>query len=119
MKAPEQGDLTDPVGKPQIAGLLGISSASVYDSLRKFDALRVRMERSDSQAERDALLRQMGRHIPNIHFGGILQANGTFKGGRYVVPREPFLRWYASCGLDAAVLEQMYGGAASLANRRA
>jgi hypothetical protein len=110
MKAPEQGELTDPVRKSQIAGLLGLAVSTVYDSLRQFDALRVRWELSDSQAERDAVLRQMGRHIPCIHFGGTPQANDTIKGGRYVVPREAFLCWYASCGLDAGVLEQMYGG---------
>lgn len=82
-------ELSDPVTKEQAAKLLGISSTSVYESCRQFDAARIA---GDVEA--------MRRHIPCIHRGGVEQPNGTFKGGRYIIPRDTFIRWYTSCGLD-------------------
>ena len=49
----------------------------------------------------------------SIHRGGVPQANGTVKGGRYIVPRDAFIRWYASAGLDDGLLAQLYGGDAA------
>jgi len=94
--------LSDPVAKSEAASLLGISKVSIYESCRQFDAARLR---GDEEG--------MRRHIPCIHRGGIEQANGTFKGGRYVIPRDTFIRWYTSCGLDDELLERLYGGDAA------
>jgi hypothetical protein len=94
--------LSDPVTKHEAAELLGISIGSVYQSCREFDAARLL---GDVEA--------MRRHIPCIHRGGVPQPNGTVKGGRYIVPRDAFIRWYASAGLDDGLLAQLYGGDAA------
>ena len=90
--------LSDPVRKHEAAEQLG----SVYQSCREFDAARLL---GDVEA--------MRRHIPCIHRGGVPQPNGTVKGGRYIVPRDAFIRWYASAGLDDGLLAQLYGGDAA------
>lgn len=92
------GALSDPVRMEEAAKLLHISLSSVYDSVRRFDAARIAGD-----------VDEMRRHIPCIHRGGVVQPDGTFKGGRYVIPREAFIRWYTSAGLDAAVIEELYG----------
>jgi hypothetical protein len=79
--------LSDPVKKPEIANLLDISLGSVYDSLRKFRAARAN---GDEQGMRD--------NIPCIP-----------RGSRFIVPREAFIRWYVSAGLDHELLERLYG----------
>lgn len=95
-------ELSDPVTKEQTGKLLGISSGSVYESMRQFDAARIL---GDVEA--------MRRHIPCIHRGGVEQPNGTFKGGRYIIPRDAFIRWYTTAGLDGSMLEQLYGEGAA------
>jgi hypothetical protein len=97
-----QKELSDPVTKKEAAKVLAISQGSVYESCRRFDAARIS---GDVEA--------MRRHIPCIHRGGVEQPNGTFKGGRYIVPRDAFIRWYVSAGLDGELLEQLYGGDAA------
>ena len=97
-----QRDLSDPVTKKEAGEVLKISSGSIYESMRQFDAARIL---GDVEA--------MRRHIPCIHRGGVEQTNGTFKGGRYIIPRDAFIRWYVSAGLDGAVLEELYGEQAS------
>ena len=92
-----QNELSDPVTKKQAGEVLKISSGSVYESMRQFDAARIL---ADVEA--------MRRHIPCIHRGGVEQPNGTFKGGRYIIPRDAFIRWYTTAGLDGSVLEQLY-----------
>ena len=94
--------LSDPVRKHEMAELLGISLGSVYQSCREFDAARLL---GDTQS--------MRRHIPCIHRGGVPQANGTVKGGRYIVPRDAFIRWYASAGLGEDLFAELYGGDAA------
>lgn len=94
--------LSDPVKKSEIAELLGVSMGTVYESCRQFDAARLR---GDEEA--------MRREIPCIHRGGVPQANGTVKGGRYLVPRDAFIRWYSSAGLDGELLDRLYGEEAS------
>jgi hypothetical protein len=95
-------ELSDPVKKREAARILGVSQGSVYASCRQFDAARIL---GDVEA--------MRRHIPCIHRGGAPQANGTFKGGRYIIPRDAFIRWYASAGLDDELLGRLYGGDAA------
>ena len=95
-------ELSDPVTKQEAAEVLLISRGSVYESCRRFDAARIL---GDVEA--------MRRHIPCIHRGGVEQSNGTFKGGRYILPRDAFIRWYISAGLDPEVLNQMYGEGAA------
>ncbi len=90
--------LSDPVTKSQAAAVLGVGLASVYESLREFDAARIHGD-----------LDLMGRHIPCIHQGGIEQRDGTFRGGRYIIPRDAFVRWYTSAGLDGSLLDELYG----------
>jgi hypothetical protein len=97
-----QNELSDPVKKQEAAEVLKISPGSVYESMRQFDAARIL---GDAPA--------MRRHIPCIHRGGVEQPNGTFKGGRYIIPRDAFIRWYVSAGLDGALLEELYGEGAS------
>ncbi len=82
-------ELSDPVTKEEAGKLLGISEGSIYDSMRQFDAARIL---GDTEA--------MSRRIPCLHQGGVEQPNGTFRGGRYIIPRDSFIRWYVSCGLD-------------------
>jgi len=94
--------LSDPVKKREVADLLEISLGSVYDSLRQFDAARI-------LGDVDA----MRRHIPCIHRGGVELPDGRRKGGRYIIPRDAFIRWYVSAGLDGEVLERLYGGDAA------
>ena len=86
-----QGELSDPVTKEEVAAVLGVGLASVHDSLRKFDAARIAGD-----------VTEMKRQIPCIHLGGIEQADGTFKGGRYIIPRDAFIRWYQTCGMDGS-----------------
>ena len=93
-----QRELSDPVTKQEVADVLGLGLASVYDSVRRFDAARIAGD-----------VEGMRRHIPAIHRGGVEQADGTYKGGRYVIPRDAFIRWYTSAGLDVAVLDELYG----------
>lgn len=95
-------ELSDPVTMKEAARTLKISLGSVYDSTRRFDAARIR---GDVEA--------MRRHIPCIHRGGVEQSDGTFKGGRYIIPRDAFIRWYVTAGLDGEVLEQLYGKGAA------
>ncbi len=95
-------ELSDPVTKQQAARLLSISTGSVYASCRQFDAARIL---GDVEA--------MRRHIPCIHRGGAPQPNGTYKGGRYIIPRDAFIRWYTSAGLDSELLDELYGGDAA------
>lgn len=90
--------LSDPVRKPEIAELMGISIGSVYESLRRFDAARIAGD-----------VPTMRRHIPCIHRGGAEQPDGTVKGGRYVIPRAAFVAWYTSVGLDGELFERLYG----------
>jgi hypothetical protein len=97
-----EGELSDPVTKQEAAGLLRISTGSVYASCRQFDAARILGD-----------LEGMRRHIPCIHRGGTPQPNGTYKGGRYIIPRDAFIRWYTSAGLDGDLLDQLYGGDAA------
>jgi len=97
-----QRGLSDPVKPAEIAKFLGISVGSVYESMRRFDAARLA---GDFDTAR--------RHIPCLHFGGVLQANGTFKGGRYKVPRQTFSDWYLSVGIGGDALDEMYGGDAT------
>lgn len=94
--------LSDPVRKEEAAELLGISLGSVYESCRQFDAARIR---GDEEA--------MRRHLPCIHRGGVEQEDGTVKGGRYIIPRDAFIRWYTSAGLDGELLGRLYGDGAS------
>lgn len=91
-----QRTLSEPVGKLQIAELMGISLTSVYDSTKKFTAAR---RNGDEIAMRG--------EIPCIHRGGSLQPDGTRKGGRYIVPRDAFIRWYVSAGLDPELLSRL------------
>ena len=97
-----QRELSDPVKKQEAARVLHISPGSVYDSMRRFDAARIL---GDEEA--------MRRHIPCIHRGGVEQPNGTFKGGRYIIPRDAFIRWYVSAGLDGELLDRLYGEGAA------
>lgn len=97
-----QRQLSDPVTKKQAAAVLHVGIASVYNSMRAFDAARIA---GDAEA--------MRRFIPCLHQGGIEQPDGTFKGGRYIMPRDAFVRWYVSAGLDGAVLDELYGEQAS------
>ena len=97
-----QRELSDPVTKKEAAKVLVISSGSVYESMRRFDAARILCD-----------VEAMRRHIPCIHRGGVEQPNGTFKGGRYIIPRDAFIRWYTTAGLDGELLEQLYGGDAA------
>ena len=97
-----QRELSEPVTKEQIAELLQISLGSVYASMRKFNAAR---RLGDENAMRG--------EIPCLHRGGVPQPNGTVKGGRYIVPRDAFIRWYTTAGLDPELLERIYGRAAS------
>lgn len=94
--------LSDPVDKREIAALMKISLTSVYDSLKRFTAAR---RRGDEVTMRE--------EIPCIHRGGVPQANGTVKAGRYIVPRDAFIRWYTSAGLDPELLARLYGEKAS------
>jgi hypothetical protein len=94
--------LSDPVTKKEVARLLHISTGSVYASCRQFDAARILGD-----------LEGMRRHVPCIHRGGAPQPNGTYKGGRYIIPRDAFIRWYTSAGLDGELLDQLYGGDAA------
>ena len=96
------GELSDPVTKQQAADVMQVGLASVYSSMRRFDAARILR---DSGA--------MGRHIPCIHRGGVQQQNGTFKGGRYMIPRDAFIRWYTTAGLDDSLFDQLYGEGAA------
>jgi hypothetical protein len=91
-------ELSDPVGKQQVANVLGIGIAGVYDSMRRFDAARI-------AGDIDA----MRREVPCLHRGGARQKDGTYRGGRYVVPRDAFIRYYVSAGLDESVLAELYG----------
>jgi hypothetical protein len=91
-------ELSDPVQVSEAAKKLGVSTGSIYDSMRRFDAARIA---GDVEA--------MRRHVPCIHRGGVEQKNGTFKGGRYIIPRSAFIRWYTSAGLDGALLDELYG----------
>ena len=90
--------LSDPVTKKEAAKVLGISLGSVYQSCREFDAARLLGD-----------VELMRRHIPCLHRGGTPQPNGTVKGGRYIVPRDAFIRWYASAGLGDGLLSELYG----------
>ena len=92
-------ELSDPVTKQEAGRVLGISLGSVYESCRQFDAARI----TDDMGA-------MRRNIPCIHRGGVEQKNGTSKGGRYIIPRDAFIRWYVSAGLDGALLDELYGG---------
>jgi hypothetical protein len=85
-------ELSDPVTKQQVAAVLGVGIASVYDSLRKFDAARIAGD-----------LNEMKRQVPCIHLGGVLQDDGTYKGGRFVVPRDTFIAWY-TIGITGEIL---------------
>jgi hypothetical protein len=78
-----QRELSDPVSKQEIAAVLGVGVASVYDSLRKFDAARIAGD-----------FVEMKRQVPCIHLGGVPQPDGTYKGGRFIVPRDTFIAWY-------------------------
>ena len=97
-----QNELSDPLSKKEAGEVMKISSGSVYESCRQFDAARII---GDVEA--------MRRHIPCIHRGGVEQPNGTFKGGRYIIPRDTFIRWYTTAGLDGSVLEELYGEGAA------
>ena len=97
-----ESELSDPVTKEDIAKLLGISLGSVYDSLRRFKAAR---DAGDVDAQRE--------HIPCLHRGGALQEDGSIKGGRYIVPRDAFIRWYTSAGLEDDLIDRLYGQGAS------
>jgi len=97
-----ESELSDPVTKEEAARLLGISLGSVYDSLRRFTAAR---DAGDVHA--------MRKNIPCLHRGGALQEDGSTKGGRYIVPRDAFIRWYASAGLEDDLIERLYGEEAS------
>jgi hypothetical protein len=90
--------LTDPVRLQDIADFLRVSLNTVYGEVRKHDALRIKRDAAIDPLERAALTRAMRRCIPCRHFGGIPQKNGTFKGGRYKVSREAFLRWWEDTG---------------------
>ena len=90
--------LSDPVKPTEIAEFLGIGIGSVYESMRRFDAARLAGEKEAAR-----------RFIPCVHLGGVLQADGTYKSGRFIVPRDAFVRWYTWMGLDAAELDEMYG----------
>ena len=94
--------LSDPVKKQEAADLLEISVGSVYYSLRQFDAARLRGDKET-----------MRRHIPCIHRGGAPQPDGRTKGGRYIIPRDAFIRGYTSAGLDGELLEELYGEGAA------
>ena len=96
------GELSDPVTKEEAARLLGISLGSVYDSLRRFTAAR---DAGD--------LPSMRKNIPCLHRGGAIQQDGSTKGGRYIVPRDAFIRWYTSAGLEDDLIERLYGEEAS------
>ena len=92
------GELSDPVTKQQAADVMQVGLASVYSSMRRFDAARIA---GDSEA--------MRRFVPCLHQGGIEQPDGSFRGGRYIIPRDAFVRWYTTCGLDGSVLDELYG----------
>lgn len=94
-------ELSDPVTVPEAARVLRLSPNSIYDSMHRFDAARILGD-----------LDGMRRNIPCIHRGGSPQPNGTYKGGRYIIPRDAFIRWYTSAGLDGQLLDELYGGAA-------
>ena len=95
-------ELSDPVRPAEIAKFLSISVGTVYESMRRFDAARLA---GDTDAAR--------RQIPCLHFGGVKQADGTFKSGRYKVPRQTFIEWYTSVGIGGDALDEMYGEGAA------
>jgi len=99
MPGQRTNELSDPVTKEQAAKLLGISASSVYESMRRFDAARIL---GDVEATR--------RHIPCIHRGGVEQPNGTFRGGRYIIPRDAFIRWYKTAGMSGSIESGLGGG---------
>ena len=76
-----EGRLSDPVEKRQIAEVLGVSLATVYDSLRKY---RAAVESGDR-----ALMRA---NIPCHQLGA--------QGSRFIVPRRAFIEWYLTPGID-------------------
>ena len=94
--------LSDPVTKHEIAELLGIGISSVYNSWRRYDAAR----RAGDELT-------MRNEIPCIRRGGIVQPDGVVKGGRFITPRDAFIRWYESAGQSAAGIVRMYGGGAA------
>jgi hypothetical protein len=94
--------LSDPVTKQEAADVLHVGLASVYESMRRFDAARIA---GDVVA--------MKRYIPCLHQGGVERSDGTYQGGRYVIPRAAFVRWYTSVGLDDRELKKLYGKQAS------
>jgi len=85
-------ELSDPVTKEQAAVILHVGIASIYDSMHQYDAARIL---GDEKA--------MSRHIPCIHSGGVERPNGTFKGGRYTMPRDAFVRWYTTAGSPGSI----------------
>jgi hypothetical protein len=95
-------ELSDPVRPAEIAKFLSISVGTVYESMRRFDAARLA---GDIETAR--------RQIPCLHFGGVKQPNGTFRGGRYRVPRQTFIEWYTSVGIGGDALDEMYGEGAA------
>lgn len=79
--------LSDPVKPTEMARFLGVSLGTVYESMRRHSAAVIA---GDAAAA--------SRFIPCIHMGGRPQPDGTVKGGRYIVSREAFRRWYRAAG---------------------
>ena len=80
-------ELPDPVPMKQVAKALGIGLTSAYDSAHQFVAAR----RSGDEA-------RMRENVPCLR-----------RGAHFIVPRDTFIRWYVSAGLDADLLERLYG----------
>lgn len=104
-----QEELSDPVRPQEIARVLGVSPTVVYTSLRKFDFLRQRLAETHDEAGRQTVKDLMSMEIPCWRSQGVEQEDGTRKGGRYIVPRDIFIRWYTSAGLDPELINELYG----------
>jgi hypothetical protein len=90
--------LSDPVTKQEAADVLHVCLASVYESMRRFDAARIAGD-----------VAAMKRYVPCLRMGGLERSDGTYYGGRFVIPRAVFVRWYTWAGLDDRELEKLYG----------
>lgn len=104
-----QEELSDPVSPQEIAVVLDVSPTTVYTSLRRFDALRQQLSRTYEAEQRQTIKDHMGMEIPCWRSQGVEQEDGTRKGGRYIVPRDLFIRWYTTAGLDPQLVEELYG----------
>lgn len=104
-----QQDLPDPVPPQEMARVLGVSQGTVYASLRRFALLRQMLALTHDVDDRRSIKDQMSMEIPCWRSQGVEQPDGTRKGGRYIVPRDLFIRWYSSAGLDPKLAEELYG----------